>query len=144
MSERCERYEPLLSAWVDGALRADERARLGQHLSACPRCRAEITSLRITKNLLASMPVRQVPAVAHASISGRDRRVSRQRSVRRLATRTLAGVSAAAVTVVAAALALGGPADGETVPVPVDVYVAQHLVRSVGGPVSTPAIVDQP
>ena len=144
MSERCDRVEPLLSAWVDGELRADERARLGQHVAACARCRAEITTLRITKNLLASVPVRQVPDAAYASLSGRDRRVSRSRSVRRVAARTLAGVGAAVVSLFAAAFIAGGPTDGETVPVPVDVYVAQHLVRSVGGPVSTPVIVDEP
>ena len=144
MSDRCERFAPLLSAWVDGELRAEERARLGQHVAACPRCRAEITTLRITKNLLASMPVRELPEGAYAALSGRDRRMSRHLSARRVATRALAGVGAAAITLVAAAFAAGGPSDSNTVPVPVDVYVAQHLVRSVGGPVSTPVIVDQP
>jgi hypothetical protein len=42
-----------------------------------------------------------------------------------------------------AAFAAGSPdSQGRQVPVPVDVYVADHLVRSVGGPVSTPALLE--
>jgi hypothetical protein len=39
-----------------------------------------------------------------------------------------------------AAFAAGGEDTPQSAPVPVDVYVADHLVRAVGGPVSTPAL----
>jgi anti-sigma factor RsiW len=143
MRERCSHLEPLQSAYVDGTLRRDEVAAFARHLASCARCRADVESLRRTKVLLASLPARKVPAGVLPVTSSRR---PKPHTVRRLMGRAVTGLVAAATALVMAAFALGGQpaADTPTVAVPVEVYVAQHLVRSVGGPVSTPAILDSP
>lgn len=143
MRDRCADFEPLHSAYVDGELRRDERAAFAQHLTSCARCRNDVASLRTTKALLASLPVRHVPAELLPEPSSRR---PRSHTVRRVAARTLTGAVTAAAALAVTAFALGGqPAPNTpTVSIPVDVYVAQHLVRSVGGPVSTPVILDSP
>lgn len=42
----CSSYRSLLSAWVDRELEAPDRARLEEHLAACPDCRGAAESLR--------------------------------------------------------------------------------------------------
>jgi anti-sigma factor RsiW len=41
----CERYEPLLSAWIDGELVGEDRAALMAHLESCDACRRAGESL---------------------------------------------------------------------------------------------------
>ena len=45
-----------LSAYVDGALRPDERSRVQAHLDACASCRGRVAELRATAALLARLP----------------------------------------------------------------------------------------
>lgn len=138
MASRCADLEPLLSSWVDGELRAGERARLGSHLQRCARCRAAIHELRVTQSMLRSLPTHRL-AVDVLTPYGSSRG-GRNGLVRRVAARSMAGVVALTMLVGVAAFAAGGEDIPQATPVPVDVYVADHLVRAVGGPVSTPAL----
>lgn len=45
-----------LSAYLDGALRPDERSRVQAHLDACVTCRGRVADLRATAALLARLP----------------------------------------------------------------------------------------
>ncbi len=60
--EECRRWEPLLSAIVDGEAGAAELAKARPHLRNCPACRATIRRLRETKAPLAALL--RVPVVA--------------------------------------------------------------------------------
>jgi len=51
-----------ISAFLDGALAVEDRARVDAHVSACPQCRAELESLRHLKLALSSAPRRNMPA----------------------------------------------------------------------------------
>src|SRR5688572_23052961 len=143
MTDTCRSFEPLLSAWVDGELGRGDRASVGAHLQRCAMCRAEVHQLRVTQTMLRSLPTRRLPVAvldAPAPDAGHQLDLG---VVGRVAAR--ASVAAAAlVAVVAAAGFMAGsePRDRTVVAVPVEVYVADHLVRAVGGPVSTPALVD--
>jgi anti-sigma factor RsiW len=53
---------PDLSAYLDGALAPEPRARVELHISSCADCRAEIDSLRHMKLALSSAPHRNMPA----------------------------------------------------------------------------------
>lgn len=46
MTDRCEQIEPMLSAYLDGELDADERAAVERHVADCPACAAELRELR--------------------------------------------------------------------------------------------------
>lgn len=145
MTRRCDSLEPLHSAWVDGELRGRERTRLAEHLQQCPRCRAAIAELRVTRTMLRSLPVRNLVVDITGDARREPARMRRDYAgaARRVATRTLAALVFVIGSVGAAAFAAGSiePADRQ-VAVPVDVFVADHLVRAVGGPVSTPALLD--
>ncbi len=154
MADGCDIFEPLGSAWVDGELGHDERATMAAHLQGCPRCRGRIDGLRVTSTMLRSLPQRQVPLELSGAASG-TRQSSRSQSSRsqplmttgasgvgRAVTRSLAGIAAAFALLGVAAFAAGAPdTETRTVAVPVDVYVADHIVHSIGGPVSTPALL---
>lgn len=53
---------PDLSAYLDGALAPEPRARVELHMSSCGECRAELDSLRHMKLALSSAPRRNMPA----------------------------------------------------------------------------------
>lgn len=53
---------PELSAYLDGALAPEPRARVDLHMSSCAECRAEVDSLRHLKLALSSAPRRSMPA----------------------------------------------------------------------------------
>lgn len=144
MSRRCEELEPLHSAWVDGELRTGERARLAAHLQRCGRCRTAISELRVTSAMLRSLPLRTLPAgVVEGVTPGKaDRRLTGA-AVRRVLARSAAAMVLMTATLGAAAFAAGSsPSEDRQVAVPVDVFVADHLVRAVGGPVSSPALLN--
>ena len=144
MNRRCETLEPLHSAWVDGELRGRERARLGAHLQECSRCRASIAELRVTRTMLRSLPARNlVVNIESDAPASRGHRWPDGGTVRRVLSRTMVAVVLLVGSLGAAAFAAGSeqPADRE-VAVPVDVFVADHLVRAIGGPVSTPALLN--
>ena len=50
------RLRELLSAYVDGQVRASEASRVQEHLAACAECRRELEALRATVSLLRSLP----------------------------------------------------------------------------------------
>lgn len=52
---------PDISAYLDGALAPEPRARVELHLSACAECRAELDSLRHLKLALSAAPRRRLP-----------------------------------------------------------------------------------
>ncbi|MEK7233767.1 MAG: zf-HC2 domain-containing protein [Elusimicrobiota bacterium] len=53
---------PELSAYLDGALAPEPRARIVLHMSSCADCRAELDSLRHLKLALSSAPRKRMPA----------------------------------------------------------------------------------
>jgi anti-sigma factor RsiW len=143
MSRRCASLEHLHSAWVDAELRGRERAALAAHLQRCPPCRASIAELRVTQAMLRSLPARNL--VVDVTGAGAPSTRRRQPVLLRLAARTLAAVVFLVGSLGVAAFAVGSAATPDRqVAVPVDVFVADHLVRAIGGPVSTPALLDAP
>jgi hypothetical protein len=56
MSEMTEHPDVLLSAYLDDALTAEERASVRAHLEACALCRARLDDLGITSRLIAALP----------------------------------------------------------------------------------------
>ncbi|MPZ87229.1 MAG: hypothetical protein GEU81_03965 [Nitriliruptorales bacterium] len=148
MSERCAEVEPLLSAWLDGALQGQEWAQVGRHLTTCPRCRAELDSLRVTANLLRGGPLRTPPqqvsaALAHprpAAVRGLEALAP---GLRRLLSRVVVLLLSIVTVLFAAAFVLGGnPDPGPPVRVPVETFVADHLVRTRSVPISTPELFE--
>jgi anti-sigma factor RsiW len=53
---------PELSAYLDGALAPEPRARVELHMSSCADCRAELDSLHHMKLALSSAPRKNMPA----------------------------------------------------------------------------------
>lgn len=53
---------PEISAFLDGALAAADRARVDAHLAACAACGREFESLRHMKLVLSSAPRKNMPA----------------------------------------------------------------------------------
>ncbi|MBI5247253.1 MAG: zf-HC2 domain-containing protein [Elusimicrobia bacterium] len=53
---------PELSAYLDGALSPEPRARVELHMSSCADCRAELDSLRHMKLALSAAPRKAMPA----------------------------------------------------------------------------------
>ncbi len=60
-----------ISALLDGALAAPDRARAEEHLSSCPDCRRELDSFRHLKRVLSSAPRRTLPAELALSLERR-------------------------------------------------------------------------
>jgi anti-sigma factor RsiW len=60
-----------ISAFLDGALTAPERARADAHLAACGACRREFESLRHTKLVLSSAPRKNMPAELALALEAR-------------------------------------------------------------------------
>jgi anti-sigma factor RsiW len=52
----CERWEPLLSAYLDGELTASDVSQLEGHLETCEPCREELVSFRELSGMLATEP----------------------------------------------------------------------------------------
>lgn len=46
MTEPCEQFEPMLSAYLDDELDQPERAEVERHVAACPKCARELNELR--------------------------------------------------------------------------------------------------
>lgn len=56
MKDRCSGVRAMASAYIDGRLSPEERARLEEHLAGCPRCQWEMKSIGATVALLHGMP----------------------------------------------------------------------------------------
>lgn len=61
----------LMSAYLDGELSDEERARAETHLRACQACRLDMESLRYAKRLLSGAPRRAMPPELIADIADR-------------------------------------------------------------------------
>jgi anti-sigma factor RsiW len=60
-----------ISAFLDGALAAPERARADAHLAACASCRAELDAQRHLKLVLSTAPRKTLPADLALSLERR-------------------------------------------------------------------------
>jgi anti-sigma factor RsiW len=60
-----------ISAFLDGALAVEERARVDAHLASCAGCRRELDALRHLKLVLSSAPRRTMPADLALSLERR-------------------------------------------------------------------------
>jgi anti-sigma factor RsiW len=119
-----------LSSFLDDELSDDVALELTHHVTACPRCRAELEALRTTRGALRTLPDLEAPA-----------RASEARSLGRMRTwsrRVIAagGLGAAALALGAAAYVVGADS-GEVVP-PVERFLLDHLARTGEGPVPAP------
>lgn len=148
MRDRCADVEPLCSAWLDDTLDQSDRAAVDAHLRRCAACSDEVESLRRVRDLLGNLPVRRLPSdlTLLPAPPGPDDRPDPGVPVPTWSggQRAVAGVAVALGLVGGAAFALGGqPAPGERlVSVPVDRYVSDHLVHTVGDPTATPVFLD--
>jgi anti-sigma factor RsiW len=62
---------PEISAFLDGALTAPDRARVDAHLASCSACRREFESLRHMKLVLSSAPRKNMPAELALALEAR-------------------------------------------------------------------------
>ena len=60
MSDRCP-GEERLSAWLDGAVGPDVAQYVDAHVDGCDECRRRLDELAEVRNVLRSLPQRQVP-----------------------------------------------------------------------------------
>ena len=67
----CQDVEPLLSAYLDRELHADERSEVMRHLAACTPCRTEISALLSLKERLRAQPMPSIPVDLVAEIEAR-------------------------------------------------------------------------
>ena len=85
----CESYSELISAHLDGALAADERARLTEHLASCEACRTYMAELAAIRAALSDAEDVDVPDGFAESVMQRVRESAPQRKkpsvLRRLA-----------------------------------------------------------
>lgn len=135
MPERCDAVEPLLSAYLDEELPPTERDRVAQHLARCDACAHDVEELRAVRTLARSLPVRCVPGDAPL-VSGLPARPA-------VLARAGLVVAVAAGLLTGAAFTLGGQETVDTpmIAVPMDVFVADHVVRTVQAPASAPVTV---
>lgn len=147
MGSRCTVLERLgegwASAWLDGQLPRRHAEVVRAHLGACDACAADVRALERTRALVRSLPARRLPDALWLSVPVAA--AVEPPPPQRLRVGAHLGAVAAVVLgfVGGAAFALGDePAPAErVVQVPVDVFVADHLVRSVGEAVSTPVLM---
>lgn len=118
-----------LSAFLDDELAEDRALELTRHVLDCGRCRRSLEELRGAREALRGLPRLQAPVLTPVARPER-RRMSRR--LRRAVVGTTAGTLTAVVLLGGAYLA--GDPTGEVEP-PMDVYVADHLARTGGGPV---------
>ena len=78
---KCRRAQTELQALLDGALPANEAARVRDHLAACGPCRARFDSLRLVHEALSTQPDPEPSPDLAAAI------IARARAQRRLARR---------------------------------------------------------
>lgn len=58
---RCRKVKGMLSEYIDGALRHEDRVIVERHLETCAECSKELESLRLTMRMLKRVPVAVVP-----------------------------------------------------------------------------------
>jgi len=105
--DQCARIRQELGVYVLGAIEPEQRAVVGRHLAACPRCRAELAELAELPGLLRRVPaddliqmllddvVFHVPDPPLGAMLGRMSRVRRRRRYLTAAAVSAAGVAGA-------------------------------------------------
>jgi anti-sigma factor RsiW len=139
MADTCTRVEPLLSAWIDGELCSDDAALVAVHLDGCGQCSAQADRLASVRSLVRSLPVRRLPDPLRSALAAQVETPSQASAL----TRVSAALAVAAGLLGGAVFALGGqpPSDSRPVAVPMDVYVADHVVHSAQDPLGSPTLV---
>jgi anti-sigma factor RsiW len=113
----------LLSAYLDGELRPDERSRVADHLQACGLCRTEVEEISEARAAVRSLPTLELPVVLMPAEAVRI--AERER----LGWRITAAAAAVAVVGVLGAFTLSSPEPQQITPP----QLAQvHLARSNG------------
>ena len=104
---QCARIRQELGVYVLGAIEPGQRAVVGRHLAACPRCRAELAELAELPGLLRRVPaddlirmllddvVSHVPDPPLGALLGRMSRVRRRRRYLTVAAVSAVGVAGA-------------------------------------------------
>lgn len=123
-----------LSALLDDELPEAEALEVTRHVAGCERCLHELELIREARRALRSLPDVAPPDDLYRSILARRPGAAGGGSVGlRIGAAALASLGLLTV----AAFAVGGDEPGTVAP-PVDVYVADHVVRMEGGPVLRP------
>lgn len=94
---------PELSAYLDGALAPEPRARVELHMASCADCRAEVDSLRHLKLALSSAPRKNMPADLALAL---ERRFSHETSSKWYVPLTRAAIWAPAGALAVATIAV--------------------------------------
>ncbi len=74
-----DRFERLLSAYLDGELLPEEMAEVRAHLAGCESCREELESLRATKQLVGHLAQAALPPDFAAGVWSRIERPAERR-----------------------------------------------------------------
>lgn len=130
--------DELLSAFLDDELDEPDASQVTHHLATCDTCLAELDGLRQARAALRGLPDIPPPSSLFAAVPD----VAAQASSRDRGRRAATGVAAGLAALLAAAFVLGESQPGEVVP-PVDVVVVDHVVRTGGGPVIQPVVLDR-
>lgn len=130
--------DDLLSAFLDDELDEPDASHVTRHLAVCDACLTELDGLRQARAALRGLPDIAAPSALFATIPDVAARAGSRDRGRRAATGVAAGLAALLV----AAFVLGESQPGEVVP-PVDVVVVDHVVRTGGGPVIQPVVLDR-
>lgn len=130
--------DELLSAFLDDELDEPDASQVTTHLATCDTCLAELDGLRQARAALRGLPDIPPPSSLFAAIPD----VAAQAGSRDRGRRAATGVAAGLAALLTAAFVLGESQPGEVVP-PVDVVVVDHVVRTGGGPVIQPVVLDR-
>ena len=105
-----------LGAYHDGELAGPDRAALERHLRQCPSCAAELARIRRLTDLVGSATP---PAMPRASLDRLHRAVESVRSTGIVSlAEAMAAIAATILLTCILTLALQGPAEGSTSPMP--------------------------
>ncbi len=136
-----ERHEEeRLSALLDDELSVDEALDVTRHLASCDRCIRELELIREARCALRALPPLQPPQELLHHLVAEPSGVGVGHSPR--ARRLLSAAAVSIGLVAATAFTLGDDERGSVAP-PVDVFLADHLIRVDGGPVLTPVDLDR-
>lgn len=104
---KCERYETLISAMLDGELTPEERSELQAHLAECPDCAAMYAAFaEVSEALKAETEAEPLPAALHENIMARVRVAEKAKKTHGTIMRLRPILAAAACVVVLAGTVL--------------------------------------
>ncbi len=129
-----------LSALLDDELSIDEALEVTRHVIACGRCFSEFEAIREARKVLRALPPIEPPQelLSHLLAEPPAAEVSPVSRARRLLSAAAVSIGLVAVT----AFTLGDDERGTVAP-PVDLFVADHLVRVDDGLMLTPVDLDR-